>query len=601
MVSFTLRAIGACLVGLPALIAAAPTSHTSGDFQVLEQLQGVPQGWMQGGSPAPSTPLKFRLALQQDKAADFEQHVMDISNPKHARYGKHMTRDEVDAFLQPPSHMTDSVLNWLASEGISKSFVKVNTDWFTFTTTVEKAEKLLNTRFYKFKNTVDGTQVIRTLQYSVADSVAPYVHMIQPTTKFNAPRPELSTVFTSELEITSSADVDCNVTITPDCIRDLYKMGNAFAKKDSRNKLGVSGYLEQYARLEDFSTFIDMFVPTLKGTTFDFKSINGGENQQNSTLDSVEASLDVDYAIGLSGATATYYGTGGRGLLIPDLDQPNITDNNNEPYLEQLHYLLELSDADLPAIISTSYGENEQSVPKNYTDSACHLFARLGARGVSVIFSSGDTGVGSACQSNDGKNTTKFNPIFPAGCPFVTSVGGTHQINPEVAVHFSSGGFSERYARPWYQEYDVNHYLHKELEHRKWDGLYNPHGRGIPDVSAQSVKFATRDHGKTIGVSGTSASAPLFAGVVSILNSIRLSHNKPRLGFLNPWLYTIGRSGFTDIVHGGSDGCTGTDLYSHLPTPFIPGASWNATRGWDPVTGLGTPNFEKLSKLALLI
>ena len=50
------------------------------------------------------------------------------------------------------------------------------------------------------------------------------------------------------------------------------------------------------------------------------------------------------------------------------------------------------------------------------------MFAQLGARGVSVLFSSGDTGVGSACQTNDGKNTTRFLPIFPAACPFVTSV-----------------------------------------------------------------------------------------------------------------------------------------------------------------------------------
>nr|AJD23156.1 putative serine protease [Onygena corvina] len=598
MVSFTLRAIGACLVGLA---VAAPTSHTTaGSFQVVEHLREIPQGWVQAGSPAPNTPLKLKLALQQEKAAAFEQHVMDISNPKHARYGQHMSREEVDAYLQPPSHMTDSVYEWLASEGISKPSIKVNTDWFTFTTTVEKAEKMLNTRFYKFRNNMDGSSVIRTLEYSVAASVAPYVHMIQPTTKFSAPRPELSSVFTTELNINSAQEVDCNVTITPDCIRDLYKMGNTFATKDPRNRLGISGYLEQFARLDDFSTFIDMFVPSLKGTTFDFKSISGGENQQNSTLDSVEASLDVDYAIGLSGALSTYYGTAGRGMLIPDLDQPNATQNNNEPYLEQLHYLLELSDKDLPAVLSTSYGENEQSVPEKYTEAACHLFARLGARGVSVIFSSGDTGVGSACQSNDGKKTTKFNPIFPAACPFVTSVGGTHQIKPEVAIHFSSGGFSERFARPWYQEYDVNNYLHNELEHGKWQGMYNPNGRGFPDVAAQSYKFATRDHGRTIGVSGTSASAPLFAGVVSILNSVRLSHGKPKLGFLNPWLYTVGRGGFTDIVHGGSDGCTGTDQYSKLPTPYVPGASWNATRGWDPVTGLGTPNFEKLSQLVLL-
>ena len=94
-----------------------------------------------------------------------------------------------------------------------------------------------------------------------------------------------------------------------------------------------------------------------------------------------------------------------------------------------------------------------------------------------------------------------------------------------------------------------------------------------------------------------SAAAPAFAGIVSLLNNARLSVGQPPLGFLNPWLYSAGKNGFTDIVHGGSKGCTGRDIYSGLPTPFVPYASWNATKGWDPVTGLGTPDFGKLLQM----
>ena len=86
---------------------------------------------------------------------------------------------------------------------------------------------------------------------------------------------------------------------------------------------------------------------------------------------------------------------------------------------------------------------------------------------------------------------------------------------------------------------------------------------------------------------------------MSDLNSARLSANLPPLGFLNPWIYSVGRHGLHDIVHGGSKGCTGKDIYSGLPTPFVPYASWNATKGWDPVTGYGTPNFQYLLKLAV--
>lgn len=95
-----------------------------------------------------------------------------------------------------------------------------------------------------------------------------------------------------------------------------------------------------------------------------------------------------------------------------------------------------------------------------------------------------------------------------------------------------------------------------------------------------------------------SAAAPTFASVVANLNSARLSRRQSPLGFLNPFIYSYGYKGLTDIVDGGSTGCTGLDIYSKLPTPVVPFASWNATKGWDPVTGYGTPNLQKLLKLS---
>ncbi len=224
------------------------------------------------------------------------------------------------------------------------------------------------------------------------------------------------------------------------------------------------------------------------------------------------------------------------------------------------------------------------------------MIAQLGARGVSVIFSSGDTGVGSACQSNDGLNTTRFLPIFPASCPYVTSVGGTTGIKPEKAVDFSSGGFSDLWERPWYQDDAVTSYLEKLGD--RWNGLYNKKGRGFPDVAAQGTRYRVIDKGAQISVGGTSAAAPTFASVIGLLNNARLASGKPSLGFLNPWLYDQGAGGFTDIVEGGSRGCTGRSIYSSLKTPFVPYASWNATQGWDPVTGLGTPDFGKLLRIS---
>lgn len=107
-----------------------------------------------------------------------------------------------------------------------------------------------------------------------------------------------------------------------------------------------------------------------------------------------------------------------------------------------------------------------------------------------------------------------------------------------------------------------------------------------------------------LGLSGgTSAAAPVFAGIIALLNDARLRGGKKQLGYLNPWLYSIGFKGFTDITSGGSVGCTGIDEQTRKPIPgdpgIIPYASWNATTGWDPVTGFGVPNFEKLLELVM--
>ena len=79
--------------------------------------------------------------------------------------------------------------------------------------------------------------------------------------------------------------------------------------------------------------------------------------------------MDVQYALSLAYNTpSTYYSTGGLGELVPDLDQPTLADDQNEPYLEFLHYVLGLPDSELPTTITTSYGEDEQSVPEPYTN-----------------------------------------------------------------------------------------------------------------------------------------------------------------------------------------------------------------------------------------
>lgn len=88
---------------------------------------------------------------------------------------------------------------------------------------------------------------------------------------------------------------------------------------------------------------------------------------------------------------------------------------------------------------------------------------------------------------------------------------------------------------------------------------------------------------------GTSAAAPTFNGIVTLLNSARLQAGQPTMGFLNPWLYSNASAAMKDVTTGASTGCDGQARFHGQPngSPVIPGASWVAAPGWDAVTGLG--------------
>ncbi|KAI1465987.1 subtilisin-like protein [Daldinia caldariorum] len=591
--------------------AALLQATVQGKDVVVESLPKVPTGWRKVKNADANQVIKLRIALEQPNLDQFERVLYEVSTPQHPLYGRHLSRDEVKEMMKPREESTAAVLDWLQKSGIPASDIKNAGEWVNFKTTVFKAASLLNTQFQVYNHVGTDAQRIRTLHYSVPEEVRSHITMIQPTTRFGQMRPHAVQVY-EVIEQKEAADffhaaaeiptqelnaTFCNTTVTPECLRALYNVGDTAADPSVATIFGVSGFLEEYAKHDALDKFLAQFAPYALAQNFTTLSVNGGlDNQTDSVDDDIEANLDMQYAASLGFNTdIRYYSNGGRGPLVPDLDQPDPNTGSNEPYLEYLTYLLDLPDEDLPHTLTTSYGEDEQSVPKTYVEKVCTMFGQLGARGVSVLFSSGDTGPGSACQTNDGKNTTRLLPIFPAACPYVTSVGGTVGVAPEHAVSFSSGGFSDVFARPSYQKAAVDSYL-AALGGATFAGLYNPSGRGFPDVAAQGRNFNVVSRGQLVKVGGTSASAPTFAALVSLLNNARVKGGQAPLGFLNPWLYgeAAAAGGFTDIVDGGSVGCTGRDIYSGLPAPYVPGAGWNATQGWDPVTGLGTPLFDVL-------
>ncbi|KAG6861867.1 hypothetical protein C0995_011164 [Termitomyces sp. Mi166 len=578
-----MRAVRGGLLYFLALIPLAIASPSK-----LKESVFPPRGWSKRSTPPADHKIVLRLGLPQPNFHVLETHLYEVSDPYHPRYGAHLSKEEVDALVAPHTDSIDAVNDWLGSHGIQDSDITRSSagDWVTITLPVHMIEKMLDAKYYIWEHD-DGNTIVRTTSYSLPEHLHDHIDVIQPTTMFaQLKRMKSTIVWSDDAEaVTSvqnlapivnsvtgvSVDASCNTTITITCLQQLY------------NAVGLNASAPGNS-IADLKSFYAEQNPAAVNSTFEVVSVNGGLNNQTLSEAGAEANLDVQFAFGLAfPIPATFYTTGGRPPFIPDVGTPN---NTNEPYLDWLEYVL--SHPSPPLAISTSYGDHEQTVPKSYALRVCQDLAQLGVRGVSLTFSSGDFGVGDGnpnpanqtCFTNDGTNTTRFQPLFPAS---VTSVGGTVGV-PEVAVNrfFSGGGFSDYFERPSYQDNAVKAFL-KTLPEGTYEGLFNPEGRGIPDVAAQGDRFRIFLAGVPRLIGGTSASSPTFAGLVALLNDARLSKGLSPLGFLNPLLYTKGLKGFNDILIGHNPGC-GTN-------------GFNVTEGWDPVTGLGTPNVEELKKL----
>lgn len=314
--------------------------------------------------------------------------------------------------------------------------------------------------------------------------------------------------------------------------------------------MGIAGFLNQWPIKTDLTKFMTSYVTEGNSAqTFTCVLVNGGTCPQTASQAGVEANLDVQYARAITEFIPnTYYSTAGNGPWLGS------GTNTNEPYLEFLNYMLALSNTALPQTLSISYGDDEETVPLYYADEVCNLFAQLGARGVSVLVASGDSGVGTTCKTGTVKT---FTTSFPAACPWVTVVGGTTGNSPEAAWTGSGGGFSSIFGRPAYQNTTVAKWLTTDTTHTAVASYFNASGRAYPDVAAQSTNFIITVAGTNELVAGTSCATPTFASIIQLLNSDRLLSGKTALGFLNPWLYSSAYTALTDITTGKNTGCSG--------------------------------------------
>lgn len=564
----------------------AAAASPLGAFVVKQSLPGVPDGWHLESSAPADHGLDLHIRLREENLDVLQQHLLEVSDPKHANYGKHLSKGDVDALTAPKNDTIDSVTSWLRSNGVDVGEAK--SGYLQVTVSVGQAKKLLNADYAVYKHSATGREVVRTTSYSVPQSLHDAITMVQPSTLFSTMGMSTGNVLGIEsyvMENAASGDFvgppSCADGAVTECLRDNYNI-KGYTASSNATMLGIAGFLDEVPSPSDLSRYLKKFDPSLPSNiTIPVVSINNGSTTPGGKS---EADLDVQIAVPLTyPIKTTYYSTGGSPPMTHD------GKNDNEPYLEALTYLIGLEHP--PQTWSISYGDNETSVPSEYMDAVCSQFMKLGARGVSVLVSSGDDGAGTV-DGCTGSTVYNFNPSFPATCPWVTVVGGTKYFGAAEQAHVLGGsGFSNHFKAPAYQVDAVDDYV--DSLNGQWDGIYKPNGRAYPDVSALFQTYPIFYKGEILQNGGTSASAPTVASMVALLNDYLVSNGRAPLGFINPWLYSIGKDGFTDIKTGSSNICT-----NRYVRPTIYGQpAFPAAEGWDAATGWGVPNFGKLLQL----
>ncbi|TQV93604.1 hypothetical protein V2A60_004213 [Cordyceps javanica] len=606
------------------------------DSHVVHEKRNAPRQHYVRGEPADAAQkLPVQFALKQSNLEQGAQRLLDTSDPKSPNYGKHMTAQEAIDYYAADSQTINTVTDWLIKAGVpSKDIVLDKTRTFiNIESTVAKMEKVLQTRYHVYQSRLSGRDHIGVEEYSLPKDIASYVDFVYPAVSLGqmerrddvapvkgaadkyAVKEPIRPLTQGVLDrLNSNKSVGCDEVITPQCIRDMYKIPLENSP-EYVNSLGIWETEDTFDQ-EDIDIFFKKYATNVPaGTKPQLALINGATAPVRQEDGGGESLLDLDIA-------------------YPIIQPQNVVIFQNKPLRNAFSQFFadwaSAVDKDFckqdpnydrrlmcgkyqPSnVMSVSYGDAEMDEPVAVVQRVCNEFMKLGTVGVTIVVSSGDTGVASRQNQCAGPHHDIFTPSFLAVCPYVTAVGST--VLPKgrkvgdaevVTTSFSpGGGFSNIFPRPAYQDAAVSNYL---LRHNPnyfsyetsngtiptdTRGIYNRAGRGYPDVAAAGDNGLVVAQGAAGLSGGTSMSSPIVAAIFNRINDVRMNAGKGPIGFANPALYSAaGIDGFFNDITEGDQSLGG--IYSDRGFSACGNNGFSAVQGWDPVSGLGTPNYEK--------
>jgi subtilase family serine protease len=497
--------------------------------------------------------LTIALKLRNsDKLDDFIASLNDPSSPNYKHY---LTPEEFKNQFGPTEATVSSVKNFLTSKGFKVEDISPNNAFISVSGTTGKMEDAFGVTINNYKNTKGETYYANAAAPSIpaeftgvitgVEGLNNEAHYTHP--KIRKPSPQVKNKPAAVAPRVGSGPAG---GYTPAELKGAYDV----------NPLASAGYtgsgqtvavmeLDGYkaSNITQYSNYYGLGSPAPTNVYVD--SYNGAAGQGE-----VEVELDIEVINAMAPkAQVVVYEAPNTDKGLIDNYQKIASDNKAKS-------------------ISVSWGLGEQHLASSTMNSLHTIFQQYATQGQSIFAASGDNGA-----YDSGGSTLEVDS--PANDPYVTGVGGTHlnlsgpSYSSESIWSNSSnktgggGGLSKVYALPSFQS---------------GPGVQNSYSNGkrqVPDISADadpSTGYSIYSQGSWTVVGGTSAAAPLWAGIAALNNQYAAANGKGNLGQANPTLYKMFNT--TQTYTAYHDVTSGNNLY------------YPATAGFDMASGIGTPD-----------
>lgn len=531
----------------------------------------------------------FIIALQQQNLDYLEELSINISNPQSKLYG-HYIKDyrKIQDIISLPSIKLEPVYDWLKNYSIN--ITGNYGDALKCEGYISNINNLLNVKLVKLSD-INGKSLYRSFQdYTIPKHLNNYIVFIEGVSNKIHKR--------FKIKFKNQDNVDNNYCGN-EVIHRLYNISNLTNVSNDISICSIEYQGNSGFSLDDLESAQSM--NNVKKTNVTHIIGNDEYPDDESQLDMQMMAINVPNA-------DIWFWDGDDWLYSLAVNMSN-TEN-------------------IPDILSMSWGWSESDqcsithcdnvTSQQYVNRVNTEYMKLVLRGVTITVSSGDSGAPGRTNLDCYDNSDTVHATFPGSSHWVTSVGATYVKNSNISRNWTTplckqygcctgndefvtnnndtgwtagGGinnYTERTKYAYWQDSFVTNYLNSGVP---LPLNFNRNGRAYPDVSVVGHYCPVMSAGSPEPVDGTSCSSPIFASLVALLNNHQVENGKPKLGFINPVLYRMAMDNpeiFKDIDEGNNWSTEQTTCPERADGGSDFG--YKATKGFDPVYGLGAPN-----------